>query len=124
MFNFGFANAAFLCNNVAIQNTLSLQKEKVKEPFAIYYPVKLIECPPQWDYYKELIYNTALIIFKEDDAEKYYFFFGGLRSSYFRSFETWQLSLKDDIYIDIVTKNNSHYVFVCDGRFKNGNFFS
>lgn len=79
----------------------------------IFCPVKLIDCPPQFEFYKELSPLVPLII-KEKDQKLDSFTYGGFRSSHILRLETWQTKITDPIYIEIITENN-HYVFVCKG---------
>ena len=79
----------------------------------VYYPAKLIKCPEKWTHYKYMVYNTPLYIHESEHKYpgKKWFSYGGLCSSVFKSFETRQKTINDNITIDIVTKSGSHYIF-------------
>ena len=88
------------------------------KPIAIYYPAKLLECPEKWWHYKELIYNTPLVIMESEDKYpgEIFFNFASLSSSVIVKFETIQETLDSDIYVDIITKH-SHYKFIVGGDY-------
>ena len=79
-----------------------------------YYPVICIECPDKVIYIKEYIYNQVLRIYESEHRHpgELFFEFGTIRSTCFKSFNTYQKTIDDEFIIDIYTKN-SHYVFKC-----------